>query len=228
MLLSSYLARAYSTLQAQSCQEYLTYCQKANIRLSSRLFRGTFYEFQAKEALERHLHLSGLARVGGAGDNGIDLLGRWDLRCFQNPSSSADSPAQMPCDASGKVPVLIQCKNHATKIKASVIRELAGVHEYHVNGSLKSAVPTFMFLVSPLPLTKQAGVQMDTSQVPLIHVRISPMTRERSVRAEDAFLVLNWRNYTFGPAYMNNTARTLLLGLLVEKHHVFVRGYPLD
>lgn len=209
--------RHYSALKrAQSCQDYLTVCQGSMISLSSRVFRGTFYEFQAKEALLKHLNLYNLTRVGGAGDNGIDLIGQWDLSKFRESKMSLDLQNRH-VDTATDIRVLIQCKNYATKIKASIIRELAGVHEFHVNGdSIGLTLPTFMFLVSPLPLTKQALAQMDTSSVPLIHVRIAPMTREISGLKNDDYLVQNWQNYSFGPLYMNSTARTLLLSLSIE------------
>lgn len=185
------------------------------------MFRGTFYEFQAKEALERYLYLTDLRRVGGAGDNGVDLIGKWNLSRFQK--FSADGlPVDAAIDVSRHAPVLIQCKNYSSKIKPSVIRELAGSHEYHVNGSIdRMTTPTFMFLVSPLPLTKNAQAQMDTSLVPIIHVRISPMTREISGTAQDDYLVENWQMYAFGPVYMNNTARNHLAGLSVENQSFF-------
>lgn len=214
--LISFVRRCSTLKEAQSCQDYLTVCLKSMISLSSRVFRGTFYEFQAKEALERHLNLCNLSRVGGAGDNGIDLLGKWDLSKFKRKRKNALA-SNNRIDRDSEIRVLIQCKNHATKIKASIIRELAGVHEFHVNGNpLKSAFPTFMFLVSPLPLTKQALAQLDTSSVPLIHVRMTSMSREISGLKNDDYLVENWQNYSIGPIYMNNTARTLLQGLSVE------------
>lgn len=218
--LLSFVRRCSSLKEAQSCQDYLTVCLKSMISLSSRVFRGTFYEFQAKEALERHLNLCNLSRVGGAGDNGIDLLGKWDLKKFKRKKKNASLSKELNLiDRKSEIRVLIQCKNHATKIKASIIRELAGVHEFHVNGNpLKSAFPTFMFLVSPLPLTKQALAQLDTSSVPLIHVRMTSMTREISGLQNDDYLVENWQNYSIGPIYMNHTARNLLQGLSVEDH----------
>lgn len=185
------------------------------------MFRGTFYEFQAKEALERYLHLTDLRRVGGAGDNGVDLIGKWNLSRFQKFTEDGQ-PVNTAIDISHNAPVLIQCKNYSTKIKPSVIRELAGSHEYHVNGNTdRLKTPTFMFLVSPLPLTKNAQAQMDTSFVPIIHVRISPMTREISGKAQDDYLVENWQIYAFGPVYMNNTARNHLAGLSVESQPFF-------
>ncbi|WPK23772.1 hypothetical protein PUMCH_001018 [Australozyma saopauloensis] len=202
--------RSCSSLrEARSCQDYLSVCQNSTISLSSLAFRGTFYEFQAKEAMETHLHLTDLVRVGGAGDNGVDLFGKWDFARLCNLK-------QLP---QGQHPVnaLVQCKNYASKIKPNVVRELAGAYEYHTNRTRSTTVPTFMFLVSPLGLTKLAQTQMDISFVPIVHVRISPMTREISGEGNEDFLVQNWGSYTFGPVYMNEMAKTVAKDVI--KHH---------
>lgn len=66
----------------RTCQDYLKYCMVHKLPLHGNNFDGTLYEFWAKQALASHLGLSGVRRVGGSGDNGLDLHGSWDLSRF--------------------------------------------------------------------------------------------------------------------------------------------------
>lgn len=186
------------------------------ISLSSRIFRGTFYEFQVKEALTRHLKLKDLTRVGGAGDNGIDIFGKWQLSQLKGHGSLSSKRPELH--------VLIQCKNYASKIKPLTIRELAGAHDFHTNCHVSNLSPIVMFLVSPSPLTKLALAQMDTSSVPLVHVRLSPMKREVSGIENEDYLIKNWSAYFLGPIYMNEAAQAVLQDCSVEKELRLMNG----
>lgn len=139
-------ARHKSTV-SQTAAAFLRHSQLQQLDVATTHFRGTLYELGAKEWLEQKLGCT-LLRTGGAHDNGIDLLGTWDSR-----------------------PLLVQCKNYATKIKASTIREMGGIFGHHVKRAHKS---TYFFLVLPFPLTKQAQLTVDMSSVPIVHVKLLP------------------------------------------------------
>ncbi|GEQ70491.1 hypothetical protein JCM33374_g4169 [Metschnikowia sp. JCM 33374] len=243
MLRSYTFRRCVSTLkEVQSCQEYLDFCHNRGTALSGTVFRGTLYELTVKNLLEKSLNCFNLVRTGGAGDNGLDLFGRWNLAAYL-PPPAADSPAITPTKAtkspkppatsllsvckpfcsrksavelSQDVVVLVQCKNHKSKVKASTVRELAGIREFHINMASKTdRRRTFMMLVSPLPMTKQAHQQMDTSDVPMLHAQVSALTAPPEEGPGD-YLLENWTGGVLGPVYLNASARILLHGLTVE------------
>lgn len=213
----------------QSCEAYLNACKRSRISFDSSQFRGTLYELSALKVLLMHFNCHSMQRVGGPGDNGVDLLGKWDLSKYAiNDSSPALAKSLLLIAKTGKstsgvdlvsdIVALVQCKNYKTKIKASTIRELAGIWEFHVPGeSSVDRSRTFVFLVSPYPLTQQAQAQMDTSRVPMIHIRLMPLTRQEVGGAGDGYDLNSWKEGELGPVYINHTARTYLKGLLVEK-----------
>ncbi|OBA21306.1 hypothetical protein METBIDRAFT_179699 [Metschnikowia bicuspidata var. bicuspidata NRRL YB-4993] len=223
--------RGLATLkEVQSCQEYLDFCRLKGTPMNSTVFRGTLYELTAKALLEQSLHFSDLVRSGGAGDNGLDLYGRWDLSHYRpadgairKPPASSLLLACKPFSAQNNaldlrqdVVVLVQCKNHRVKIKAATIRELAGIREFHINMTSKTERrKTFMVLVSPLPMTKQGTQQMDTSDVPMLHAQVSPLEAPL-VPGPGDFCLQKWKGGVLGPVYLNFSARTLLQGLSVE------------
>lgn len=232
--------RGISTLkEVQSCQEYLDFCRLRGTPLHGTVFRGTLYELTTKQILEQSLGCFNLVRSGGAGDNGLDLYGRWNLEPYHvppldDPVHSA-KPAKPPAsslllvckpysarksavDLAQDVVVLVQCKNHKLKIAANTIRELAGIREFHINmRSQTDRRKTFMVLVSPFPMTKQAQKQMDTSDVPMFHAQVSPLEPPLNPGAGD-YILGNWTGGILGPVYLNFTARLLLRGLTVERH----------
>lgn len=226
------LARRYASgllRHVQSCAAYLHLCKENANSLESATFRGTLYEYWAKEALETRLHCCGMKRVGGAGDNGVDLLGQWDLSRFLSPATTA-APLHsllLRCKPVSTKPgawellnttALVQCKNHKGKIKAATVRELAGVWDYHVGGVPKvERRRTYLFLVSPFPLSKQAQAQVDSSDIPMIHVKLAPMLLGDVTGTDLDYDVENWSRGEFGPVYLNYTARRHLEGLDVEK-----------
>lgn len=220
----------------QSCEAYLKHCIDKNLNLSSTVFRGTLYELTVKETLQRSLGCFSLQHVGGAGDNGVDLMGRWDLlQYLPKPAPDADniantaSPAGLlslchpytkrkrPVDLASDIVVLVQCKYSLQRIKASVVRELAGIREFHISKRLLvQAKTTFMLLALPLPMTRQARVQMDCSHVPMVHASIAP--RERRNFQEDDYALESWPGGHLKSVYLNVAARDLLAGLSVDSH----------
>lgn len=170
-----------------------------------------------------------MTRVGGAGDNGIDLMGRWNLAQYDTQinktkriastllllktRATAAKPAQINLEHD--IVALVQCKNYASKIKASTIRELAGIYEYHVKTKLDT-MRVFFFLVSPFPLTKQAQSQVDTSKVPIIHVKLQPMVLGSQVDESQRYVIENYELGDLGSLYMNPVAAKLLQGLEIR------------
>lgn len=218
-----------SLRDVQTCRGYLEYCQTNQLLVDSALFRGTLYEFQAKEALEQTMNCKAMVRVGGAGDNGVDLMGRWNLARFGTETltkvsskllllkTRVSTAGQAHISLEHDVIALVQCKNYATRIKAATIRELAGIYEYHVKTKL-DAMRVFFFLVSPFPLTKQAQAQVDTSKVAIIHLKLAPMSMKPDLEEHDPYLVENWARGPLGAAYINPAAAKLLQGIPVREH----------
>lgn len=214
----------------QSCLGYLEYCKYNEVLVDSATFRGTLYEFLAKDHLESVMNCYSMNRVGGAGDNGVDLLGRWNLAHYDTEPNGAKRPSSKllllkaratvtrppQINLESDVIALVQCKNYATRIKAATIRELAGIYEYHVKTKIDS-MRVFFFLVSPFPLTKQAQSQVDSSKVPIIHIKLQPMVLEAQVKDDERYLIKNWTEGDLGTVYINPVASKLLEGLEVRK-----------
>lgn len=199
----------------QSCQQYLEYCKSNDTNLQSSVFRGTMYELAVKHVLESQLNCQNLTRSGGTGDYGIDLFGQWDLSQYQRAGKAAAGAlaAKSDIDLASDVSVLVQCKNHSGKIGATVVRELGGIYDYHVK-TRTARRTTFMFLVSPEPLTPLAHAQLNTSSIPMAHIRMLAMQPD----AQDVFDLASWSGAKVGPVYLNSKLRRLLQGLDIEKH----------
>lgn len=233
-----------SIASIQTCQSYLNYCRQNNININSTLFRGTLYELLTKELLTSSLRCHSLTRVGGSFDEGIDILGNWDLSHFWNqlttkPSTITSTKLQFGtvqpllknsvehCDwhkldkpvppkkgglsLAEDINVLVQCKNYDTKIKPATIREISGLYHHRVN-SKQETTRTFMFIVSPRPLTYQALRIVDSLPIPMIHCKLSILKFDKG----DIYLVSNWNGGDLEAVYMNAMARALLKGLNLE------------
>lgn len=169
----------------------------------------------------------GMVRVGGAGDNGVDLMGRWNLAHFGRQGEKVSGKLLLLKTKSSKtqgaqinlendVIALVQCKNYATKIKAATIRELAGIYEFHVKTKL-DAMRVFFFLVSPYALTKQAQAQVDSSKVAIIHLKLAPLSLQNEAGEEERYDMEKWSGGNLGAAYMNPVAAKLLQGIPVRE-----------
>lgn len=211
---ASFSRCALSLQEVQSCQDYLNYCKATNTSLHSTVFRGTMYEFAARHMLTSQFHCFNLTRSGGAGDYGVDLFGRWDLSQYPclGKARANSLAARSQNDLASGVTVLVQCKNYNSKIGAAVVRELGGIYDFHVKTSadLRS---TFLFLVSPEPLTRQAQAQLDTASVPMAHMRMRAM----QPIAQEVYHLESWTGGEVVSAYLNRKARRLLHGLEVER-----------
>ncbi|CAH2352091.1 required for respiratory growth protein 7, mitochondrial [[Candida] railenensis] len=109
--------------------------------------------------------------------------------------------------------VLVQCKNTKSPISAKVIRELAGIYFFHVR-TQEDSKNTFMFLVAAKKLTKQARVQFDTANFPLVFCRISPL-KVQSIM-QDPYDIKSWTGGKLKEFYCNSYSNQLLRGLDVE------------
>lgn len=232
-----------SLREVRTCSEYLEYCRVNQLPVDSAIFRGTLYEFSTKEKLESIMNCRRMVRVGGAGDHGVDLIGNWNLSEYDVDETakltsrllllkSKLGGSSLPLlNLEDDIIALVQCKNYASRIKASTIRELAGIYEYHVKTKLDT-MRVFFFLVSPYPLTKQAQVQMDTSKVPIVHIKLLAMNLDGIAignventeleTSEEKYQIERWSKGSFKAAYMNKTAAKLLTGLNVQRKYALM------
>lgn len=246
--LRSYVAYASTTTilsQVYNSEEYLRHCKAKEASLNSTVFKGTLYEFTSKDFLETKLKCFDLIRKGGSFDNGIDLVGKWDLYHFfklnekgikgkkiartsatekiipiinnskelhelRNTKSKKDAISMR-----NDINVLVQCKNHNTKIKASILRELVGIYLQHIRTEIDTN-STFMILVSPCPLTKQAQSIIDQTSIPLIHIILSPMAPSSKRKNMDLYNLSNWSGGNIESIYLNNYSKILLKYLNIE------------
>ncbi|QBM89585.1 Protein of unknown function DUF2034 [Metschnikowia aff. pulcherrima] len=222
---------ASKLINVHTCQDYLDFCRENGTALDGPVCRGTLYELTVKNILEKSFHCFNLVRSGGAGDNGLDIFGRWNLGMFHDPQNASTKIPRLSLlslckpyfdrktaiDIENDIVMLVQCKNYKLKIAAATVRELAGIREFHINMRLKAdKMKTFMMLVSPLPMTKQGQRQMDTSDVPMLHMQVSPLLPPK-VPGPDDFCIENWSGGIVGPVYMNHMSRLVLQGFSVER-----------
>ncbi|ODV79601.1 uncharacterized protein CANTADRAFT_36098, partial [Suhomyces tanzawaensis NRRL Y-17324] len=226
----------------QTCQEYLDYCKHNKVSLETANFNGTLYELYSKQMLESFLRCKGLIRTGGAYDNGLDLYGKWDLSQFHAYSkekldrtekvssrslvkqSIEGGAASLAISLEKDIAVLVQCKNVSRRITASLVRELAGIYNYHVKKRTgpNSVLTSYMLLISPTTMTAQALSQMNTSTFPMVHLVLpalqytGPRGSDTVLQPQDLFDVVNWSGKGIQLAYLNSKARSLLAGLNME------------
>lgn len=216
--------------EAQTCEEYLDYCSKKNVSVTSTVFRGTLYELLVKNYLEKVFHCEHLVRTGGAYDQGVDIFGNWNLeKYYHNPRKKVHKMSvlynsieyrnnhrlrvTLQTYALDQSIVMVQCKNHDKKMTASTIRELSGVFNHKIKRKSEQA-RSFAFLVSPYPLTEQAQLEVDTLSFPIIHLKIAPM--ELLPSATDPYDLKNWQGHKLHSIYMNQMSRHTLQGLHIE------------
>ncbi|KAI5957272.1 RRG7 [Candida jiufengensis] len=194
---------------------YLQYCLENNINTESTVFKGTLYELYVKQYLESKFHAKDLIKCGGSYDNGVDIIGKWDLNPFYNKSLNfAETTKKLHSKSlvnslpNIDIQLLIQCKNFKKKLGASTIRELSGVLDYY-KFNKKS---TFMFIVSPQPITNQAISQLDKSSFGIINLSISTLKNNIDHYNYDL-----WKGGELKSIYLNKMARNLLDGFHIEK-----------
>lgn len=213
-------------------QEYLRHCSANGISLDSTVFRGTLYELTSKQALESVFHCEKLTMVGGSYDNGIDIMGKWRLHHLYIrakelfPSKvppttsllrrSIEYDANVVRDKSvslqNDISILVQCKNFTKRIGAQTIRELSGIYDYHVKGR-EAQSTTFLFLVSPAPLTPQAVTHFNSLKFPALHIMLSSLKYDETA---DIYDIRSWNGGNIENVYLNPVAQRLLAGLNPE------------
>lgn len=132
---------------------FVRYSFASQANQTSYLFRGTLFEYTTKAVLAKALGqygLGDLTKVGGAADNGIDLLGSWH-------------------SASAEFNVLVQCKSSQTKVAPRIWRELAGT-QLRLNQA--QSLPWLSILASPSVMTPKALAAFCAVDVPFMHCRI--------------------------------------------------------
>lgn len=118
------------------------------------------------------------------------------------------------------ISILVQCKNYDTKISALIIREMIGVYHYHVTKTSERR-RSFMFLVSPYPLTHQGARQVDSAQIPIVHCMMSPLVHQPSEK--DIYNEKRWEGGALESVYMNGKSRGLLQGLQIERQMALLK-----
>jgi Protein of unknown function (DUF2034) len=127
------------TLPSPSCahhdlSSFVAYARRTGLSTASSTYKGTYYEYLTILTLRRYGF--DLVRVGGRGDEGIDLVGTWRVPSLVG-AVVAGSEKGGDENASGShvdgvqtqaLRVLIQCKRFGLKssLGPSVIRELEG------------------------------------------------------------------------------------------------------
>ncbi|EAZ63993.2 hypothetical protein PICST_28762 [Scheffersomyces stipitis CBS 6054] len=202
----------------QDYRLYLSHCRRNLIDIDTNIFRGTLYELYVKDFLSANLACFELVKVGGAGDNGVDIRGKWNLDYFQQLqkkklNSKTNSKQGRSINLKRDIKVLIQCKNVSSKIGAGLIREIIGT--YHMNVKSDPPVQNYLFLISKNILTPQAVALADSATIPIIHLRISPLEYGGSDN-KDIYDPEHWTGGELVSAYINSQAREYLDGLSME------------
>ncbi|BGP19434.1 hypothetical protein JCM10213_000671 [Rhodosporidiobolus nylandii] len=83
---------------------------------------GTAYELACLSWLtDRPLGLTHTVKMGGAGDKGVDLRGRWSGRPLL-----PDGEGRQGATGAARFTAIVQCKAYAEKVQPAVVRELEG------------------------------------------------------------------------------------------------------
>ncbi|GAA5939152.1 uncharacterized protein JCM15063_004442 [Sporobolomyces koalae] len=128
---------------------------EARPRIVSSSEVGTAFELAALDLLASPPHDMVLIRVGGAGDKGVDLRGRWH-----------------PSRRIGPLDVIVQCKAERAPVRPAVLRELEGVlQNEHSRHSTRSGSPLGI-LVSLNGFSRQTLERSLESQWPLSLVHL--------------------------------------------------------
>lgn len=161
-------------------KSFLDYATRSDLSRTSTVFVGTLYEYTVHEAVQR-LGLD-LRRTGGKDDQGIDLIGNWQL------------PTLVPGQS---LRILVQCKGIAgTGVRPNMIRELEGAfagapaalrrlsssssdgleseQDRNVDDEDRdTSSETMAMLVTPLQATKGVREAMGRSRWPLAYAKIA-------------------------------------------------------
>ncbi|ODQ65449.1 hypothetical protein NADFUDRAFT_47102 [Nadsonia fulvescens var. elongata DSM 6958] len=187
-------------------QSYLKHIKFTNKSLKSSVFRGTLYEYTVKNVLENCLSISNLVRVGGVGDQGIDLLGIWKLNRICK-SNEGKSPG-------GLLSVVIQCKCTSSKMSGKYFRDLTGVLNNLSRGT-RDERRSIGILSAPTILTPQGHKQLLSTRLPLIYLQICD--RKITKSGLSPFLLENYAEGELIGMVTNSAADDLLQGLNIKE-----------
>ncbi|KAK7441662.1 hypothetical protein CaCOL14_007845 [Colletotrichum acutatum] len=127
-------------------RSFLAYANRSGLDVASTVYVGTHYEYTVSSTLAQYgIHA---IRVGGASDQGIDLLGTWSL-----PSRAEN------------LKVIIQCKGGAQRVGPSIVRELEGSFIGAPVGWRGEGV--IAFLISEKPASKGVRESLGRSRWPM-------------------------------------------------------------
>lgn len=161
---------------------------------SSTVYRGTLFEWQTREAFQRHLGMR-LLRVGGKNDGGIDLRGHWPLRLLKAVKLGTQTEIVLP---DIQPHIIAQCKNRKSGCTPNHLRSLIGA-VINNDPTLKETIGILATVASGRQFTRDVLSQFMGSQIPLGLAQI-----------HDAQL----QSLVFNPA-----AEAILKGLTVVPHH---------
>ncbi|CCF57800.1 hypothetical protein KAFR_0D01540 [Kazachstania africana CBS 2517] len=180
----------------QSYNELIKLFIKQNQKISqSSVFQGNLYEYTVVRELEEKLHMQKLEKIGGAHDEGIDVIGKWDLvpiREKMDQLLGSLSPMSKNTDlfyekgevAAGSTArknmlsqplnIMVQCKAFTkAKISPKEIREVIGTFSTKVpNNQRKKSIA---LICSPHLLTKSGLKLINSTNFALIFLRIETM-----------------------------------------------------
>lgn len=188
---------------------------------------GTAYEHAARRALARPpFHLTSLLNVGGAGDGGVDLRGRWTWSRTPAPSAgglldlaNGVKPYAGPPHASDTLDLarwdaLVQCKAERDRVGPATVRELEGAVLAAVARSTRSptisgpaATPTspIGILVAMNGFSAAALQHAQTSAIPLVLAHLAVRDVDDMVRTRG-----RQGDYSVVNASINRALRSLV------------------
>lgn len=135
---------------------------------ASTTFRGTSFEIKAQSLLQSHLSMS-MTRVGGSGDDGIDLQGWWwlpsQLKLKRRLESGTDHQ---------RFRVLAQCKAEKKTFGSKYVREMEGVLSRFMHTKPPPAFPFVALLISESAFTPPTLKRAMSSTVPFLLIHLPP------------------------------------------------------
>ena len=174
-----------------SQRTFLAHSRRTGLNPASTVFTGTRYEYLTLSSLRR-LGIE-LAKVGGSGDKGVDLVGFWHLPQWSHTSRQT-TPANaveetQPKKIDEKIKVVVQCKRisptarAARSIGPSVVRELEGAFRGAPTG-WRAREGVLGMLVSTRAATKGVIEGMKRSERALAWVLLEEIEDARSEALE--------------------------------------------
>jgi hypothetical protein len=162
---------------------------------------GTAYELATLAFLSRPpLSLSGLLRVGGANDRGVDLRGWWDMPVVRDDEMRGTLGRKRDSLKRSKKrwSVVVQCKAEAKKLGPGVVRELEGAVGFEApslgggdpacgRSRERLPAPTIAFLVSLSGFSEEAHRRAASSTHPisLVHLPFDYSSSHKIGRSPD-------------------------------------------